>query len=441
MNRNFPRVAFFTLGCRVNQYESDAISGMMQSDGFTVVPFGDECDVTIINTCTVTAESDRKSRQHIRRAIARNPGKPLIVTGCFAQIAAKNVAQIPGVSLVVGNAQKDQIPALARLLLRGQAETGILCDAMETARYDSLILQTPRRARSYIKIEDGCENHCAYCIIPQARGSVRSKHPDVVLREAAALAEAGCPEMILTGIETTAYGADSHGEFSLTTLLPALQAQDGVKRIGLGSLDPSRINDRFLTTVAALPAVLPHFHLSLQSGSSATLRRMRRPYNAEQAMERIRAIRKTFSEVMLTADIIVGFPGETEEEFMETVAFCQEAKMLHLHIFPYSARRATEAASMPDQIPEETKRRRAAFLAEKQSEWKRELLAAYVETHRESPVYVLVEEVKNGALFGHSEHYVETQFPGTEDLVGKIVPVCLTGTMGEICCGSIRQTP
>lgn len=440
-NPESPRVAFFTLGCRVNQYESDAIASIMKADGFTVVPFGDECDVTIINTCTVTAESDRKSRQHIRRAASLNPGKPVIVTGCFAQISAETTSKIPGVSLVVGNSRKDQIPALARLLLSGQNEQAIVWEELCTASYDSLVLQTPRRARSYIKIEDGCENHCAYCIIPRARGGVRSKCPEDVLKEASALAEAGCPEMILTGIETTAYGADSHGAFSLSTLLTDLQHIPGVSRIGLGSLDPSRMNDRFLSVLASVPAVLPHFHLSLQSGSSSVLRRMRRPYNAAQAMERIQVIRKLMPEAMLTADIIVGFPGETDAEFEETVKFCRKARMLHLHIFPYSIREGTEAAEMPDQIPENIKRQRAAWLAEKQAAWKQELLAEYIEWHRENPVYVLAEEVKNGALFGHSEHYVEVQFDGGDELVGKTVPVCLRGCTGEVCHGEIKKNP
>ncbi len=437
MERGNRRASIVTLGCRVNQYESEAIAGLLEKDGFTIVPFGEEADVTVVNTCTVTAESDRKSRQHIRKAQSASPGAPVIVTGCFAQVSPEEAAAIPGVSAVIGNAEKSRIPALAAFLAEGGTlPQKILPSDVENASYDPLTLPAPRRARAFIKIEDGCENRCAYCIIPAARGRVRSKCPEEVVAEAAALAQAGCQEITLTGIETAAYGRDSAGAFSLAELLPRLAAVPGITRIGLGSLDPSLIRDSFLETVAALPAVLPHFHISLQSGSSSVLRRMRRPYNAAKAMERIEAIRRYLPEAMLTADVIVGFPGETEEEFAETVDFCKKAHFLHLHIFPYSIRKGTEAAAMPEQVPDFLKKDRAARLAAVQKEEKDALLRAYVESHRESPVALLIEEYKNGCALGHSEHFVEISVPGTVGAVGDTVPIRLTDVKDGVCSGT-----
>ncbi len=433
-----PRTAIITLGCRVNQYESEAIAGMLEKDGIEIVPFGTQADVTIINTCTVTAESDRKSRQHIRRAASVSPSGKIIVTGCFAQVSPEDAA-IDGVSAVIGNAEKSRIPSLVRDLCEGRKlETVILPSDLENAPYDTLTLPVPRRARAFIKIEDGCENRCAYCIIPKARGKVRSKDPRTVLCEAEALARAGCSEITLTGIETGAYGRDSGGVFSLASLLADLAHVPGIRRIGLGSLDPSLMRDPFLETAASVPSLLPHFHLSLQSGSTSVLNRMRRPYTAEKAMERIEALRRVFPAAMLTADVIVGFPGETEEEFAQTLDFCQKSHFLHLHIFPYSIRKGTEAAGMPNQVADGVKKARAARLAEAQQQIKTEILTQYVEEHRTAPVSLLIEEFKNGYALGHSEHFVELSAKATGYRVGDTVEVYLTDTDGETCTGVIR---
>jgi len=434
------RAAILTLGCRVNQYESDAIAGILEKNGFRIVPFGDPCDAVIVNTCTVTAESDRKSRQHIRRAVQAADGAPVIVTGCFAQIAPEETVKIPGVSAVVGNGEKSRIPSLVQsLILDKAAETLLFVSDISEAEYDPLTLPAPRRARAFIKIEDGCENHCAYCIIPAARGKIRSKKPEDVLTEAKALADVGCQEIILTGIETAAYGRESGGAFSLATLLPSLSAIPGIRRIALGSLDPSLMRNAFLAAIAPLPEILPHFHLSLQSGSSGVLKRMRRPYNAGQAMERIRALRTAFPTAMLTADVIVGFPGETEEEFNETVSFCREARFLHLHIFPYSIRKGTEAAVMPGQIPDTVKKERAAALAAVQREIKANILHEYVKQHEAEPVSLLIEEIKNGMAVGHSEHFCEIRVPKSCGSAGDIVPIRLTDTDGDICFGILYE--
>ncbi len=433
-----PRAAILTLGCRVNQYESESIAGILEADGFEIVPFGTPADVTVINTCTVTAESDRKSRQHIRRAAAVSPDGKIVVTGCFAQISPEVAAAIRGVSAVIGNAEKSRIPALVRDLYEGRLpENPILPSNLSGAKYDALTLFVPRRARAFIKIEDGCENHCAYCIIPKARGSVRSKNPATILCEARMLAAAGCSEITLTGIETGAYGRDSGGAFSLATLLADLKNVPGIHRIGLGSLDPSLLRDPFIGTASAVPSLLPHFHLSLQSGSTAVLRRMRRPYTAERAMERIAALRRAFPEAMLTADVIVGFPGETDAEFEETLAFCRGIRFLHLHIFPYSIRKGTEAAEMPGQVPDALKKERAARLAAVQSNIKTEILTDYVKQHENTPVSLLIEEYKDGYAIGHSEHFVEIRAVAPGRRIGDTIDVYLKETDGTVCTGMV----
>ena len=442
MKSNFPerpKAVVITLGCRVNQYESDVIAGKLEEDGFDIVLLGQNADITIVNTCTVTAESDRKSRQYIRRASAVNPDAPLIVTGCFAQVSPKDASSLSGVSAIVGNGDKAKIPALARNLIEGGKGSMAVSDIM-SAEYDNMVLRTPRRARAYIKIEDGCENHCSYCIIPTARGKIRSKLPEIAVEEAKQIAQTGCQEIIITGIETAAYGRDSGGAFSLLSLIRDLQHVPGITRITMGSMDPSLIKDSFLLGLTEIPSVLRHFHLSLQSGSSSVLRRMRRPYNASQAMDRIQKLHELFPDAMLSADVIVGFPGETDEEFAQTVAFCREARFMHLHIFPYSIRRGTEAASMPGQLSDHEKKRRAAELASVQREIKKSILQEYTAKHLETPVYVLIEEEDSGFWIGHSEHYVDIRIPNTEPIeAGTVLPIILTEADTEFCYGEVLK--
>lgn len=447
MNDKKMSASIYTLGCRVNQYESDAIAEMLQKDGFTVVPFGEPCDVIIVNTCTVTAESDRKSRQIIRRAASLFENTPVIVTGCFSQVSPAEVPTHSGVALVFGNGEKEKIPAAARKLLGNYSKeippTVEVSDIL-SASYDSFTLSVPHRTRSYIKIEDGCENRCAYCIIPKARGKVRSKKEEVILEEIKTIASTGAKEIILTGIETASYGRDLYPNAPygthLAELLKKVNEIQGIERIGLGSLEPTVMSEAFTKTVAGLTHVLPHFHLSVQSGSTTVLNRMKRRYTAKQALACIEQMRKALPEVTFSADVIVGFPGETEEELRETLDFCRKSDFLHLHIFPYSVREGTEAAAMPNQIPPEIKHARLKELETMQRQSKHDLLNRYVLTHSnsEKPVFVLVEKNKNGILSGHSEHFVEVFAPIPKEItveVGEIVPVILTETDGDICRG------
>ncbi len=433
MPQNSFNAAIVTLGCRVNQYESDVISQSLEELGFNIVPFGTPADVTIINTCTVTAESDRKSRQLIRRALSAAPSTKLIVTGCYAETGTEEILSIDGVTYISGNARKSALPEKALLLAKG-AKGGVDIHDIFASSFDLMSLKSPKRTRSYIKIEDGCDNRCAYCIIPHARGKVRSKPRDVINEEARRILDGGCLEVILTGIETAAYGRDfAHEPYYGASLAAVIcdMASLGFPRIRLGSLDPNVLNERFISAVRDIPALMPHFHLSVQSSSSSVLNRMRRPYNAEQLRRGIRRLRDALPDATLSADVIVGFPGETDEEFRETVDFAIEADFLHLHIFPYSKRAGTEAAEMDGQISDSVKAERLHSLESAHKEQKKMRLDDYVNAHKITPVYVMGEKCVEGEMRGHSEHFVEIRFRGDTSHVKKVCPVRLTHTDGE----------
>lgn len=431
------KASIVTLGCRVNQYESDAIGETLAACGFEMAEFGEKCDVVIVNTCTVTAESDRKSRQLARKAKKINPNAKVILTGCFAQVSYEE-AKKTGADCVIGNGEKDRLCAAALEL----AQNGTCADSVSditNAEYDSLKITKPKRARTYIKIEDGCENKCAYCIIPRARGKVRSKAPDAVLEEVEAIAATGCCEVILTGIETASYGRDLKC-FGLDELLCQVNEIEGIKRIALGSLDPSSLSPAFTDRTAPLAGLLPHFHLSLQSGCTRTLNRMRRKYTAEKVLENMEYMRSVRPDVTFSADVIVGFPGESEEDFEETVRFCRTARFLHLHIFPYSVRKGTEAEKMADQVAESEKKRRAARLAAVQEEVQNSILDGYIAKHgSDEPVSVLCEKWENGISNGHTEHFIECDIKTDDDMTGKIIKVALDGRNGVVLDGKIIE--
>ncbi len=438
------KISVITLGCRVNQYESLSFTEGLKKHGIDVVKPGDPCDAAIVNTCTVTAESDRKSRQMIRRAAAY--AEHVIVTGCFAQISADTASAIDKVTYVCGNGGKASLADTVYEILTGtySGEKNTVGNQQPDG-YDTVEMTTsqPERTRSYIKIEDGCENHCAYCIIPKARGPVRSKQPETVLAEAKDLAAAGCREVILTGIETASYGMDFERRqpygHRLAELIGDIAEVDGIERIGLGSLEPTVMSDYFVGKLANTPKILPHFHLSIQSGCSRTLAEMKRRYNADMAKAAIRRMRDAMPDVTFSADVIVGFPGETEEDFAETVEFCREARFLHMHIFPYSKRAGTIAAARKDQVPENVKHDRLVRLETVGREVKREILDHYVEKHRESPVYVLVEKSEDGTAVGHSEHYFEVRIPERDAEAGEILAVLPDLHDGEIVTGHVTK--
>ena len=441
MNDITYRISVMTLGCRVNQYESDSVVSELKKHGCSLVRFGEPCDAAIINTCTVTAESDRKSRQMIRRAASFSGN--VIVTGCYSQIESEEVSSIDGVTYVCGNSGKYALASVVIQILRGEY-AGEKNAVTPPTGEDSvkMLLDTPMRTRSYIKIEDGCPNRCAYCLICKARGPVRSKAPETVLEEATILSR-DTHEIILTGIETASYGMDFSDRrpygHALSDLIRDVDAIDTVSRIGLGSLDPTVMSEYFVGRVSESKKLLPHFHLSIQSGSTRILASMRRKYTADKALAAIERMRAARPDVTYSCDVIVGFPGETEEDFAATADFCRKVRFLHLHIFPYSKRAGTEAAEMPDQVPENVKHERAAELERIGQEIKNELLADYVRDHGAdtlSPVYVLAEKSRGGITSGHSEHFVEVKIRGCTAKIGEIVPVYLESADGEFAYGT-----
>lgn len=432
-------VGIFTLGCKVNQYESEAIGELLETRGYCVVPADGVCDVYIVNTCTVTAESDRKARQIIRRAVAKNPSAFVLVTGCLSQTAPESIARLGGVDFIGGNADKCAIvDAVDRLVRAGQKNQNadVCVRSLDGAPFECMNITKFDRTRAYIKIEDGCESHCTYCIIPKARGSIRSKAPEDVIHEVKALTENGCREVVLTGIETASYGRDLENG-SLADLLREIDAIPGIGRVRLGSLDPSLIKQDFVDRIAPLRSLAPHFHLSMQSGSDRTLNRMKRKYNAAMAMENIKRLRRALPNVMLTTDMIVGFPGETEEDFEETLKFAKEAKFLMIHVFPFSGRAGTPAATMSDQIPMEIRRKRAAILSELETSIRREILEREI---RENPnCEVLFEEYKNGFAYGHTANFIEVRARADRDLRAEVHAVHLIDTDGNVVNAELRK--
>ena len=442
MNRsNQPSLAFtvgiYTLGCKVNQYESEAIAEILEEAGATVLPPNRVCDAYVINTCTVTAESDRKARQFIRRAIAKNPQAYIAVTGCLAETGAESLAAIPGVDVIVGNTEKlAAARALLRLVAEGKKPPSPILHRppLEGAPFEPMRICAFGRTRAYVKIEDGCENHCAYCIIPSARGAVRSKPLTEVVEEVTTLTRGGCREVVLTGIETASYGRD-RSEGSLADLLTAVNGIEGIGRVRLGSLDPSLIRPPFVKAIAPLSSLTPHFHLSLQSGSSKILAAMKRKYNADMARNAMALLRDAMPRVKFSTDVIVGFPGETEEDFLESARFIREEGFLTVHIFPYSKRRGTLAERMPNQVPEEVKRDRLHRLEVIAAESRRKILEKSV---AEYPLTeVLFETYKDGRAFGHTDDFLEVSVPSLHPLHGLLLPVRLTSTDGELVFGEL----
>ena len=438
MEKNFNRTAYiYTLGCKVNQYESEAIAEHLEANGITVLPLPDFCDAYIINTCTVTAESDRKARQFIRRAISKNPNAYIIVTGCLAQSAPDDIAKIDGVDFICGNGEK--LIAAKRLIeyfsSNAQKSAPEICvNDINNAPFEEMSITKFDRTRAYVKIEDGCENRCSYCIIPSARGRIRSKSPQSIISEVEALVQNGCKEIVLTGIETASYGKDI-GNISLADILCRVDKIAGLERIRLGSLDPSLITPDFVNKISKLKTLAPHFHLSLQSGSSRVLALMRRKYNADMAMRAIELLRANIPHACFTTDVIVGFPQETTEDFEATADFVRKAQFLTVHIFPYSPRKGTEAAKMKGQIDGEEKSRRLHALEKIANE----STSAVLNTEFASaPIKKVLFETFDGKLaYGHTDNFLEVAVRSDKDLKSQMLTVKLTDIRDNVCHGEI----
>ena len=426
-------VAVYTLGCKVNQYESEAILEAFEKRGFLPQKTEDLCDIYVINTCTVTAESDRKARQFIRRAIHRNPDAYILVTGCLTQTAPESISAISGVDFICGNANKMRIVDAAEALLKQgekNLQTEIDVPSLDGAPFEKMSITRFDRTRAYVKIEDGCESRCTYCIIPTARGKIRSKPMEEILEEVRGLIRNGCREIVLTGIETASYGKDL-GNVTLADLLVEIDRLDGIERVRLGSLDPTILKPAFVQTIASLRSLCPHFHISLQSGSSTVLARMKRKYNADQALAGMERLRAAMPQVKFTTDIIVGFPGETDEEFQQTLDFVRKAHFLMIHVFPYSKRQGTPAAVMQGQVPENIKHQRTIALIDLAAQIRRDMLQQIVSSEEERDV--LFETHANGYAYGHTSDFIEVALPSESPLHAQILHVTLCCTDGNHC--------
>ena len=400
-------VALHNLGCKVNSYEIDVMQQRLQESGYKIVPFDEAADVYIINTCTVTNIADRKSRQMIHRARRLNPEAVVVAAGCYVQTAGEAVWQDGTVDIAVGNNRKKDIVSILEEYWQAQQPAADVIDIGAVKEYEEMQLShTAEHTRAYIKIQDGCNQFCSYCIIPYARGRVRSRREEDILREVQGIVDAGYKEIVLTGIHISSYGIDRGGS-QLLQLIEKLHVIDGLERIRLGSLEPRIVTDDFAARISAMAKICPHFHLSLQSGCDSVLRRMNRHYTAGEYFQTTEALRRYYRDPAITTDVIVGFPGETEEEFHTTEEFVHKINFYEMHIFKYSKRQGTRAAQLKDQLTEADKSRRSEILMEAEKQMSYAYRAGYL--HRE--VEVLMEEKKeiNGRVYwiGHTPQYIK----------------------------------
>ena len=383
------KVALHNLGCKVNAYETEAMQEMLEHAGYEIVPFQEGADIYVINTCTVTNIADRKSRQMLHRARKMNPDAVVVAAGCYVQAQAEKQVIDPCIDIVLGNNKKQDLLTALQAYEEAHGDLREVIDINHTKEYENLHLtKQGEHTRAYIKVQDGCNQFCSYCIIPYARGRVRSRAKEDVVAEVTDLAKNGYQEVVLTGIHLSSYGIDFENEDNLLSLIRAVHEIEGIKRIRLGSLEPRIITEEFVQAIAALPKMCPHFHLSLQSGCNETLKRMNRRYTSEEFYEKCEILRKYFEKPALTTDVIVGFPQETEEEFETTYEFLKKICFYETHIFKYSKREGTKAAVMQGQIPEQIKAKRSARLIELGEKNRR----AYEESFLGKTVEVLVEE-------------------------------------------------
>ena len=438
-------VAFITLGCKVNQYETNAMTQQFIEKGYKVVDHTKEADIYIVNTCTVTNMSDRKSRQMLRRVKELNKEAIVVACGCYAQVAKEELEKIEEINLVLGNNEKKDIVEHVEKYIKNQIskkseedkryieikntkvqQTTEIQKKIETQIEDVMNqkefvefgdITFTEKTRAVIKIQDGCDRFCSYCIIPYARGRVRSRKPEHILSEIRKIAKKSIKEVVITGIHIASYGKDFKQEYRLIDLLEEMNEIEGIERIRLGSIEPLLITEEFVSRLEKLSKICHQFHLSLQSGCDETLNRMNRRYTTEQFKEITKLLRKTFEDAILTTDIIVGFPGESEEEFEKTYEFLKEIKFYKMHVFKYSPRKGTKAAVMPNQIDGNKKEERSKKLIELSNENEK----AYNEQYVGKEVEVLFEEEKNGMWQGHTKNYILAHYKTEENLENKMI--------------------
>ena len=423
------KAALHNLGCKVNAYETEAMQQLLEEAGYEIVPFQEKADVYVINTCSVTNIADRKSRQMLHRAKKMNPDAVVVAAGCYVQAAGEELKKDAAIDVIIGNnRKKDLVPLLDEYFAGKHVEEDSLIDIGKTREYEALhINKIADHTRAFIKIQDGCNQFCSYCIIPYTRGRVRSRKPEEIMEEIKGLVDKGYREVVLTGIHLSSYGLDLDG-ITLLDLMVKIDKIQGLERLRLGSLEPRIVTEEFTRTLAGLRTICPHFHLSLQSGCDATLKRMNRRYTTEEYEKGCQILRKYFDRPAITTDVIVGFPQETEEEFTQTIEFLKRIHFYEMHVFKYSRRAGTRAADMPGQLTENQKGQRSDVLLKLDQEMSLEYRKSFLGEEKE----VLMEEkiVIDGTeyLVGHTREYVKAAIPWEEGKKGAMI----TGTMASM---------
>lgn len=423
-----PSVAFYTLGCKVNHYETEAIWQLFKENGFERKEFEAMADVYVINTCTVTNTGDKKSRQIIRRAIRKNPDAVICVTGCYAQTSPADVLAIPGVDIVIGTQDRIKMLDYIEQYKKERQPINAVGNIMKNRVFEEMDVPSfSDRTRASLKIQEGCNNFCTFCIIPWARGLMRSRDPKEVIRQARQLVQAGYKEIVLTGIHTGGYGADLK-DYTLADLLKDLETHvKGLKRVRISSIEASQITDEMIEVIKNSKIVVRHLHIPLQSGSDSVLKRMRRKYSMEFFAERLNRLKEALPGLAITSDVIVGFPGETEEEFMETYNFIKEHKFSELHVFPYSKRTGTPAARMENQVDEEVKNERVHRLITLSEQLAKEYASRFEgEILEVIPEDKYAEDPAGNLYEGYSDNYLRVVFEGNDQMIGKVVRVKMT---------------
>ena len=437
------RAAFHNLGCKVNSYELDIMRQKMEESGYSIVPFEEEADVYVINTCTVTNIADRKSRQMIHKAKKRNPDAVVIAVGCYVETDPERVGTDSAIDLAIGNNNKARIAELLDEFLKSIGESNrdrrtlggrTMTDLTHRPQYEDMQLEDPGHTRAFVKIQDGCNQFCSYCIIPYARGRIRSRRPGEILKEIRTIAGKGIREVVLTGIHVSSYGLEwdartdnvpfdplKSGAF-LLDLMEEIRKIPGIERIRLSSLEPRIMTEEFVRGIADMPEVCPHFHLSLQSGCNATLRRMNRHYTAEEFMESVKLLRRYYEEPAITTDVIVGFPGESEAEFEETVKFLEEVNFYEMHVFKYSVRKGTVAAKLPVQIPDPVKGVRSDVLLEMTERQSKAYRNKFIGKSEELLLEEIIQTPAGACWRGHTKRYVEGYIPCDSDSAQQFGP-------------------
>ncbi|WP_163537793.1 tRNA (N(6)-L-threonylcarbamoyladenosine(37)-C(2))-methylthiotransferase MtaB [Gracilibacillus sp. YIM 98692] len=421
-----PTVAFHTLGCKVNHYETEGIWQKFKIEGYERVEFDHHADVYVINTCTVTNTGDKKSRQVIRRAVRKNPEAVVCVTGCYAQTSPGEIMEIPGVDVVVGTQDRGKMIQYIEEHQEHRIPINGVSNIMKNRVFEEMDVPTfSDRTRASLKIQEGCNNFCTFCIIPWSRGLLRSRKPENVLKQARQLVDAGYKEVVLTGIHTAGYGEDMK-DYNFAQLLRDLESVEGLKRIRISSIEASQITDEVIEVLDQSKKVVPHLHIPLQSGSDTVLERMRRKYTTDFYRKRVERIQKALPHLAVTSDVIVGFPGETEEEFQETKHFVKEIGYSELHVFPFSKRTGTPAARMDNQVDDKVKHARVQQLIELSNQQALEYAKRYENEVVEVIPEETVDEEQPNMLVGYSDNYLKVKFEGTKDMIGEIVRVKIT---------------